>query len=148
MAFSFGESGGSGKFGRRYGAPPIAEMNIIPLVDVVLVLLIIFMLTASVMEFGLDVEVPKVRQVRDTAQERPVVTVSKEGELYLNDQPVNLNSLGEDLRTKFAGNEAVYLRADRGAVWEIPVQVMSILGQEGFKVNVVTQPEDETGRRR
>jgi len=65
MAFSFGEGG---RRGRRFGsAAPLAEINIVPLVDVVLVLLVLFMITANVMDFGLDINVPKVKTVRDTA---------------------------------------------------------------------------------
>jgi len=60
----------------------MAEINIVPLVDVVLVLLVIFMLTAHVMEFGLEIEVPKVKQVRDSAQEMPVISITRAGELF------------------------------------------------------------------
>jgi biopolymer transport protein ExbD len=137
---------GRSRFRGRNGT--ISEMNIIPLVDVVLVLLIIFMLTASVMEFGLEVDVPKVRQVRDTAEELPVVTVTRDGALYLNENEANINGLAEQIRQRFQGAEAVYLRADKATVWDVPVQVLAELGKAGFKVNVVTQPEDETGRRR
>ena len=69
----------------------LSEINVVPLVDVVLVLLIIFMLTAHVMEFGLEVEVPTVKQVRNTAEELPVVTITKNGETYLAEKPVNIN---------------------------------------------------------
>ena len=64
MGISLGSSMGNGRRGRRGAASALAEINIIPLVDVVLVLLIIFMLTAHVMEFGLEVDVPKVKQVK------------------------------------------------------------------------------------
>ena len=60
------------------------SINVIPLVDVMLVLLIIFMLTAHVMEFGLEVDVPKVKQVKSTTEELPVVSITRNGELYLN----------------------------------------------------------------
>ena len=93
MAFSMngGDSGGRRRF---RGMSTLSEINIVPLVDVVLVLLIIFMLTAHVMEFGLEVEVPKVKQTRDSAQELPVVTITRDGRLYLNEQAVNINDLG------------------------------------------------------
>lgn len=66
MAFST-QNGMSSPRGRRGGMASMAEINIVPLVDVVLVLLVIFMLTAHVMEFGLEIEVPKVKQVRRRA---------------------------------------------------------------------------------
>ena len=65
----------------------LSEINVTPFVDVVLVLLIIFMLTAHVMEFGIEVDVPKVRAVKETAQEMPVVTITKDGTITLNGQP-------------------------------------------------------------
>ena len=76
MAISVNGGGSSrGGFGsrRRVSSGSLAEINVTPFVDVVLVLLVIFMLTAHVMEFGLEVNVPKVRAVKDTAQELPVV---------------------------------------------------------------------------
>ena len=79
MAFST-QNGMSSPRGRRGGMRSMAEINIVPLVDVVLVLLVIFMLTAHVMEFGLEIEVPKVKQVRDSAQELPVISITRAGE--------------------------------------------------------------------
>ena len=83
----------------------MSEINVIPLVDVVLVLLIIFMLTAHVMEFGLEVEVPKVKQVRNTAEELPVVTITKNGETYLAEKPVNINVLGDHDQAALSAKE-------------------------------------------
>src|ERR1700755_1576055 len=101
MAFSLGENGGLRR-GRRFGAPSaVSEINVVPLVDVVLVLLIIFMITANVMEFGLDIQVPKVRRVQNTAQDLPVVSITKNGESYLNDKPININSLAQGIRGRF-----------------------------------------------
>jgi biopolymer transport protein ExbD len=151
MAFSISNgSGGGGGGKRRYGSmAPLSEMNVIPLVDVVLVLLIIFMLTAGVMEFGLEVEVPKVKQVRESAQELPVVTITRDGEVFLAEKPANVNSLADEIRTKYgkAGN-AVYVRADKGTVWEPMAQVISALGEAKIDVRLVTQPEDEADKPR
>lgn len=126
----------------------LSEMNVVPLVDVVLVLLIIFMLTAHVMEFGLEVDVPKVRQTRDSAEELPVVTVTQNGNLYLNDKLMNINDIGSAIRQQFPGMNAVYVRADRGTVWDPIAQVISELGLAKLEVRVVTQPDDESGKRR
>ena len=90
--------GNSGSGRHRSGMPAMSEINIIPLVDVVLVLLIIFMLTAHVMEFGLEVEVPKVKSSRDSSKELPVVSMTATGEVHLNDKIVNINSLGNQVR--------------------------------------------------
>src|SRR5438309_2906640 len=104
MAFSINPSLGGGRRRFRGGGGSLAEINIIPLVDVVLVLLIIFMLTAHVMEFGMEVEVPKVKHVQDTAEVLPVVNISRDGNLYLIDKPVNINELVGQLKAKFANS--------------------------------------------
>src|SRR5579885_2247660 len=101
MAFSI-SSGGSGlRRGRFRGTNALAEINIVPLVDVVLVLLIIFMLTAHVMEFGLEVEVPKVKPVKENVQDLPVVTITRDGASYLNEKPVNINLLATEIHKRF-----------------------------------------------
>src|SRR5512140_3979075 len=101
MAFSMNNGGGQG-FGRRNrGGGTLSEINIVPLVDVVMVLLVIFMLTAHVMEFGLEVDVPKVRQIKDSTKEMPVITITKSGEISLNDKDANINTLGADIRARF-----------------------------------------------
>ena len=123
----------------------LAEINVTPFVDVVLVLLIMFMLTAHVMEFGIDVDVPKVRQVKDTAQELLVVNVTKDARLYLNDTMVNINDLVPQAERRFGRmSRAVYLRADKETPWDDVAQVISELGaaRPPIAVNVVTQPED------
>ena len=147
MAFSLngGQLPGRGRF---RGNQTLSEINVVPLVDVVLVLLIIFMLTAHVMEFGLEVEVPKVRQVKDSTQELPVITLTRDCQLYLNENPVNINRLAEEVQKRFGKGRAVYLRADKAAIWDPIAQVISALGDAKIPVNVVTQPEDEADRKR
>jgi biopolymer transport protein ExbD len=112
-------------------------------VDVVLVLLIIFMLTAHVMEFGLEVEVPQVKQVRETAEDLPIVTISKDGETFLADKPVNINVLGDSIRQRYPEFQRRLPRADKGTVWDPIAQVISKLGEAKFDVRVVTQAEDD-----
>ncbi|MCX6635419.1 MAG: biopolymer transporter ExbD [Acidobacteria bacterium] len=146
MAFS-SSSGQTGGRRRSRGVGTMSDINIVPLVDVVLVLLIIFMLTAHVMEFGLEVEVPKVKQTRDSAEELPVVTVNRDGELYLNEKPANINALAGEIRQRFPRSKGVYVRADKTTQWETIAQVISELGVAKFDVRVVTQPEDESERR-
>lgn len=146
MAFSL-NSGGVGR-GRFRGTPALAEINIVPLVDVVLVLLIIFMLTAHVMEFGLQVEVPKVKPVKENVQDLPVVEITREGTSYINGKPVNINSLAEVVRSRYHNASSVYLRADRRTPFDPIAQVIATLGDAKLGVNVVTQPEDQADKRR
>ena len=148
MAFSFGEAGG-GRRGRRFGGPPaLSEINIVPLVDVVLVLLIIFMITANVMEFGLDIQVPTVRRVQNTAQDLPVVSITKSGESFLNDKPTNINLLAAAVRQRFHGAAAVYVRADKQTPWDVIAQIIAELGEAKFEVKMVTAPLDSASRQR
>src|ERR1700730_13116044 len=148
MAFSAGNSSSGGRSGRFRGTTSLAEINIVPLVDVVLVLLIIFMLTAHVMEFGLEVEVPKVKPVKENVQDLPVVTITRSGASYLNDKPVNINVLGEEIRKRYHNASAVYVRADRLTTFDPIAQIIATLGEAKLAVNLVTQPEDTTGKQR
>jgi len=120
----------------------MAQINIIPLVDVVLVLLVIFMLTAHVMEFGLEIDVPKVKRVADSAKEMPVISVSREGELYLNDKPVNIHELGDQFRQKFPTAKSAYVRVDKAVIWDVIAPLLSTLGDEKIQPLMVTQPDD------
>jgi biopolymer transport protein ExbD len=147
MAFSF-DNGTRGGRGRFRGHASMAEINIVPLVDVVLVLLIIFMITANVMEFGMEVEVPKVKTVRESAEELPVVNITRSGELYLNEKSVNINELAGEIRRRFQKSNSVYVRADKATIWDPIAQVISELGTAKIDVKVVTQPEDEADKKR
>ena len=89
MAFSVNGGGSGSRRGGRGGAP-LADINVTPFVDVVLVLLIIFMLTAHVMEYGLQVDVPKTQYVRESAPDLPVVSITKDGTTFVNDKPTNI----------------------------------------------------------
>src|ERR1700722_16755550 len=128
MAFSMGASNGRNGRRRSAGMGTLSEMNVVPLVDVVLVLLIIFMVTAHAMESGLDIEVPQVKQVKDTAEDLPMIQITKSGKLYLNDEPVkNINLLGADIGKRFKDQKSVYVVADRRGQVDNLVQVLSIL---------------------
>jgi len=139
---------GGGTRSRRRSAATLSEINVTPFVDVVLVLLIIFMLTAHVMEFGIEVDVPKVRAVKESAQELPVVTITKEGIIKLNTDDVNINNLAATIRQKYGKAKGVYVRADKETIWDPIAQVTSELGAAGFQVNMVTQPEDSSSKGR
>src|ERR1700732_5337414 len=127
MAFSASGGNGtrSGLGRRRYGAGngTLSEINIVPLVDVVLVLLIIFMLTAHVMEFGLEINVPKVNRVKDTTKELPVVSLTKEGDPYLNGKTINIHLIGQEVKQRFPGATAVYLQADKETPFDPIAQI-------------------------
>ncbi|MCE5309783.1 MAG: biopolymer transporter ExbD [Acidobacteriales bacterium] len=142
--FNNGLRGGRG----RFGAGAMAEINIVPLVDVVLVLLIIFMITANVMEFGMEVDVPKVKTVRESAEELPVINITRSGELFLNEKSVNINDLASEIQSRFRNPKSVYVRADKATIWDPIAQVISELGAAKIDVKVVTRPEDEADKKR
>src|ERR1700674_4157323 len=112
MAFSMSNGSSGLRRGRFRGTASLAEINIVPLVDVVLVLLIIFMLTAHVMEFGLEIEVPKVKTAKENVQDLPVVSIDRSGNSFLNDKPVNINLIADEIRKRFKNASSVYVRAD------------------------------------
>ena len=138
---------GGGSRSRRGGAP-LSEINVTPFVDVMLVLLIIFMLTAHVMDFGIEVDVPKVRQVKETTQDLPVVTITKDGTTYLNEKATDINDLQAAIIKRFGKTKAVYVKADKATIYEPIAQVLATLGQAGLQANMVTQPEDSAQKRR
>src|SRR5215831_4393238 len=111
MAFKFDEGGDS----RRIGTS-LAEINIIPLVDVVLVLLLIFMLTAPMMYRGIDVNLPKVGAAKQAIlEERLVVTLTKDRQLFLNERPLPLATLEPRLRElmKDRTDKTIFIKADK-----------------------------------
>ncbi|HLK51230.1 MAG TPA: biopolymer transporter ExbD [Bryobacteraceae bacterium] len=138
---------GGGSRSRR-GMSSLSEINVTPFVDVVLVLLIIFMLTAHVIDYGIEVDVPKVKTVHESVRDLPTVTISKDGTTYLNEKPININDLQTAIVQRFGKTKSVYVRADKETIFDPIAQVMAVLGQSGFQVNIVTQPEDATPKRR
>jgi len=139
VAFSFQNGGGRG---RRGGMETMAQINIIPLVDVVLVLLVIFMLTAHVMEFGLEIDVPKVKRVVDTEREMPVISVTRDGELYLNEKPVNIHSLGSQFHDRYPNAKSAFVRVDKAVIWDVVAPLIATLGDAKIQPLLVTQPDD------
>jgi biopolymer transport protein ExbD len=153
MAFNPGaqETTSGGFLGRRSrfrGIGTISEINIVPLVDVLMVLLVIFMLTAHVMEYGLEVDVPEVKQEKSTAEILPVITVSRSGNLYLNEKQVNINALGDEIKKRFPKVTDVYVRADKNVTWSPLAQVISELNTSKLKVKMVTKPVDNARSRK
>ena len=141
MAFSTGSNGGMRgrrRFGGSYGA--LSEINVVPLVDVVLVLLIIFMLTAHVMDYGLEVEVPKTKVTKENNEVLPVVTIKRDQTLFLNDKSVKLNDLAAQLKRRFKDQKTVYVAADQSIRWELLAGVLAELSAAKFEVRMVTKP--------
>jgi biopolymer transport protein TolR len=140
---AFNVDGGSE--GRRIGTS-LAEINIIPLVDVVLVLLLIFMLTAPMMYRGIDVNLPKAASKPTAVEERMILTVTKDRTLYLNEKPVALGALETQLRDAFKNrtDKTLYLKADAGLAYGSVIETMDRVRRAGIeRLGMVTEPTRE-----
>ena len=121
----------------------LAEINIIPLVDVVLVLLLIFMLTAPMMYRGIDVNLPKASAKPTAVEERMVLTVTKDRTLYLNEKPVPAATLDTQLASAFRDrkDKTLYLKADAGLPYGAVVETMDRVRRAGIeRLGMVTEP--------
>ncbi len=121
----------------------LAEMNVIPLVDVVLVLLVIFMVTAPMLHRGMDIKLPASSSNTLKAGERIVVTIERDQKLYMDKDPVSVAQLERKLRAVKQRNPAasVYLRADRDIPYGQVVQVMDGVKRAGIeRLGMVTEP--------
>ena len=120
----------------------LAEINVVPLVDVVLVLLIIFMLTAPIIQSGIEINVPKTRTVKSLTQERLVIQITRDQVLYLNDTPININEFETRLKSRIKSpSQGIYLRADEEVPFGTIAKVMDRAKQAGLEnISIVTQP--------
>jgi biopolymer transport protein ExbD/biopolymer transport protein TolR len=126
----------------------ISDINITPLVDVVLVLLIIFMVTAPILQSGIEVNVPKTRSVKEISEERMVISINKEQRVFLGNDPININEIGSSLRRKIRDpqHQSVFIRADEGVPFGAFATVMDAVKQSGItNVSIVTQPLESHG---
>ena len=141
MAFKLDTSDGSRRIGTN-----LAEINIIPLVDVVLVLLLIFMLTAPMMYRGIDVNLPRAAAKPTAVEERMVLTVTKDQALFLNDRRVPPGGLDAALRQAFVTrtDKTLYLKADAGLNYGAVIETMDRVRRAGIeRLGMVTEPTRE-----
>jgi biopolymer transport protein TolR len=124
---------------------PLSDINVTPFVDVMLVLLVIFMVTAPLLQQGIPVELPKTQTAGLTLDEDPlVVTVKRDGGVFVQDAPINLAELETKLESVFEsrGNGEVFLRADGKVAYETVAKTLAILRKAGAKqIGMVTEPE-------
>jgi biopolymer transport protein ExbD/biopolymer transport protein TolR len=127
---------------RRAGTS-LADINIVPFVDVVLVLLIIFMITAPILQSGIEVDLPKTKTVKEISEDRLVVTIDRGQRVYLGNEPVNIRELGNKIlaQSPSARAQAIYVRSDATVPFGSFATVMDALHQSGIQnVSVVTEP--------
>lgn len=124
-------------------ATSLSEINVTPLVDVMLVLLVIFMVTAPMLQTGIDVELPETKYVKEIDPEESVIlSISKQGEIFYGSQAINFsdirNQLNKDVKSP---KEAIFLRADKDVKWNSIVSVIDEVRGAGFtEIKLVTKP--------
>ena len=120
----------------------MADINITPLVDVVLVLLLIFMLTAPVLQSGIEVAVPQTRTVNQVTEEHEVITIDKDQNVFLQDKPVNVHELATVLGPKAKdAKRVIFVRADAKVPFGAFASVMDEVKRAGVtNISIVTQP--------
>ena len=147
-----GSGRGSGRkqsaFSRR--RPPMSEINVTPMVDVMLVLLIIFMVAAPLLTVGVPVDLPKTKAKAMTQEQEPLtVTVQSDGAIYLQETAIALDELTPKL-IAIAENgydERIYVRGDKAVEYGNVMEVMGALTNAGFRrVALITDPTGDTGK--
>jgi len=126
----------------------LAEINMVPFIDVVLVLLIIFMITAPILQSGIEVDVPKTHTVKELTEQHVVVTIDKAQRIYLGDSPVNIHDLADKIRKQLKKpQDVVYLRADETVPFGAFATVIDSLRMSGIaNISIVTQPINDRNR--
>jgi len=131
----------------REGSKPLSEINVTPLVDVVLVLLIIFMVTAPMLQMGIDVNLPKIKaKTVDVTEEKVVLTVKAKEEIFINNYRATLSDLKTKLESIFASriDREVFMRADDQVPYGFVVKVMAEVRKAGVdRLGMITEPPEE-----
>jgi biopolymer transport protein TolR len=133
---------------RNSGSKLMAEINVTPLVDVVLVLLIIFMVTAPMLQMGIDVNLPRVKSKSiDVTEEKLVLTINSAKEIFINKNKVPVTGLGAKLENIFANriDREVFMRADKNVPYGFVVEVMSEVRKAGVdRLGMITEAPEES----
>lgn len=127
----------------RQTGTSLSDINIVPFVDVVLVLLIIFMITAPILQSGIEVDLPKTKTVKEVTESRLVITIDRGQRVYLGNEPVNIHQIGEKVRGQMRNpaSDAIFLRCDETVPFGSFATVVDELRQSGIQnVSVVTEP--------
>jgi biopolymer transport protein TolR len=139
---------GGGRRRRRGRAKPMAEINVTPFVDVMLVLLIVFMVAAPLMVQGVPVDLPKTSATKLAKVQKPmVVTLAPDGALYIRDEQVDRNNLVNRLMAMRSdeGDTVVYVRADRTIPYGEVMEILGRVGETGYqRVSLLSQPSPRT----
>jgi biopolymer transport protein TolR len=120
----------------------LSEINVTPFVDVMLVLLVIFMVTAPLLQQGIDVNLPKAKGKDLPTEERITLIINKNRTIYMNDNPVSLQQMRRKLDAISKLNPNVFLKADKDVPYGFVVQVMGEIKDAGIeKLGMITEPK-------
>ncbi|MFA5352909.1 MAG: ExbD/TolR family protein [Thermodesulfovibrionales bacterium] len=120
----------------------LSEINVTPLVDVMLVLLIIFMVTAPLLQQGIDVNLPQAKGKDLAPEERVTIVVKKGGVILLNETPVSMNELILRLSSLRKQNPSVFLKADRDVPYGLVAELMGEIKEAGIeRLGMITEPK-------
>ena len=148
MAMAVGNGGGGGD-SLEDSYRPMAEINITPMVDVMLVLLIIFMVTAPLLVAGVPVELPNTSAARISQPKKPmIVSLAADGSLFIRDEQVSRETLVPKLKALRAaeGDLVVYVRADKSSVYGEVMDILGRVGESGYaRVSLLSQPKANGG---
>jgi len=128
-------------------ATSLSEINVTPLVDVMLVLLVIFMVTAPMLQTGIDVELPETKNVQSVnPQERIIISISREGLLYYGSNAINFATIADHLKKDAKSpKDSIFLRADKDVKWNSIISVIDAVRGAGFtEIKLVTKPFRES----
>ena len=131
----------------RESREPLSEINVVPLVDIMLVLLIIFMITAPMLQHGMNIEIPKVTARPLPAKEdTQILNITRDKTLVLNEKKINIKDLKATVQFLFANrkDKEIFLRADKDVPYGFVVLCMGTIREAGIdKINIVTKPLEE-----
>ena len=147
MAMAIAQGGGGGRRGRRRATKrPMADINVTPMVDVMLVLLIVFMVAAPLLTVGVPIDLPQTKAKELNTESKPItVSVTPAGDIYLGDTPVALEGLIDAITAQAANgtDERIYVRGDQTANYGAVMKVMGVLSAGGFsKIGLITAQDE------
>ena len=136
---------------KRQVGTHLSEINVTPFIDVMLVLLVIFMVTAPMMQSGIGINLPQAETDTKPAEEGLTLTVTKDQYVHIGDSVININLLERRLTEYFYNKpkKVVYLQVDKDVPWGVGVRVMDITKKAGVEiVGVITEPIDVKDKRK
>jgi biopolymer transport protein TolR len=146
MAIAVAQGGSGGRRRRRGGKRPLADINVTPMVDVMLVLLIVFMVAAPLLTVGVPIDLPQTKAKEMNTESKPItVTVTPAGDVFIGDKATTVDTLVADITAQApnGADERIYVRGDQTANYGAVMKVMGALSAGGFsKIGLITAQDE------